>query len=190
MSASAVFSGNVTTKKKAELQEIAQALGIPDVGMREEIQQRVKKHLEDNATDLQDDPAFTGLYTRNMRQRSLQPQSSFANAPSQKPSSTRGSLGAIRERDTTPVEDIHDVSMMLPREPLSPGSPFPSPKKLKLTSPSNLPLPPSPAKSILEDAMAQPEVQAVVEMERSFVRSSLQIYAQTRTVRHKTTCPV
>ncbi len=66
MSASAVFSGNVTTKKKAELQEIAQALGIPDVGMREEIQQRVKKHLEDNATDLQDDPAFTGLYTRNI----------------------------------------------------------------------------------------------------------------------------
>jgi len=28
--------------------------------------------------------------------------------------------------------------------------------------------------------MAQPEVQAVVEMERSFVRSSLQIYSQTR----------
>lgn len=28
--------------------------------------------------------------------------------------------------------------------------------------------------------MAQPEVQAVVEMERSFVRSSLQVYAQTR----------
>lgn len=191
MSATAVFSGNLTTKKKAELVEIAQALGVSDVGVREEIQQRVKKHLEDNATDLQDDPAFTGLYTRNMRQKSLQPQSSITSITSQKPASTRGSLAAIRERESTPVVEMRDVSMMLPREPISPGSLSPSPKKTMLLSPSNLPpLPPSPAKSILEDAMAQPEVQAVVEMERSFMRSSLQIYTQTRTVGRKTTCTI
>ncbi|KLO18695.1 hypothetical protein SCHPADRAFT_106784 [Schizopora paradoxa] len=181
MSASAVFSGNLATKKKAELVEIAQALGVSDSGVREEIQQRVKKHLEDNASDLQDDPAFTGLYTRNMRQRSLQPQSSITSTTSQRPASTRGSLAAIRERDSTPVAEMRDVSMMLPKEPISPSSMSPSPTKSKVLSPSSLPpLPPSPAKSILEDAMAQPEVQAVVEMERSFMKSSLHMYAQTR----------
>ena len=60
----AAFSGVLHPKKKAELREIASALHISDGGTREELQQRIRKHLNDNQVALEDNPAFAGLFRR------------------------------------------------------------------------------------------------------------------------------
>ena len=67
-----VFSGALPPKKKSELQEIAVGLGINDGGTKEELVTRLKKHLDSNQELLEDNPSFTGLYTR--RKKSVQPQ--------------------------------------------------------------------------------------------------------------------
>ncbi|KAH8108357.1 hypothetical protein DFH11DRAFT_1516986, partial [Phellopilus nigrolimitatus] len=175
------YSGSLQIKKKAELQEIAQALAISDAGTREDLQLRIKKHLDDNSTDLEGDPAFSGLFSRK-RQRSLQPQGFFQ--PSRSRSSELSKFVVIPEkRENTPgVDDLHDVSMMLPRAPLSPEPPSPSPQRISSqATPSSLPpLPSSPARSIIADALAQPEVQAVVALERNAVGSLVQALSAQR----------
>ena len=62
-----VYSGSLQPKKKAELREIALALRINDTGTKEEVQHRIRKHLDDNQATLEDDPAFSGLFTRRKR---------------------------------------------------------------------------------------------------------------------------
>lgn len=64
------YSGALPPKKKAELLEIALALEISNKGTKEEVQARIKKHLDDNP-QLGDNPAFSGLFGR--RKRSVQP---------------------------------------------------------------------------------------------------------------------
>lgn len=71
-----VYSGALQPKKKHELQEIAAALGLIDSGSKDEVQNRIKKYLDANASELQDDPKFGGLLGR--RKRSLAPQSNPA----------------------------------------------------------------------------------------------------------------
>ncbi|TDL15099.1 hypothetical protein BD410DRAFT_138012 [Rickenella mellea] len=178
-SSSLAFGGSLQPKKKAELQEIAQALKIDDTGTREELQTRIKKHLDENTRELEDDPAFAGLFASRRRGRggSAQPQTQ----PPLKAPVARG-LGGIKEmREESPgVDDMRDVSMMIPRAPISPGVGA-RPRTPESAGYSSLPpLPPSPAKSIIADAMAQPEVQAVVEMERNVIRGGFQVLAQTR----------
>ena len=104
-------------------------------------------------------------------------------------------MGTLKEiREDSPPLDIRNVSMMLPSAPISPpgskaiipdeSTPSRTARTPDPTTPSSLPpLPPSPAKSIIADALAQPEVQAVVEMERSFVRNLSQGLTLTRAVR-------
>lgn len=67
-----VFSGGLPSKKKSELQEIAVELGLNGGGTKDELVTRVKKHLDSNQELLEDNPSFSGLYTR--RKRSVQPQ--------------------------------------------------------------------------------------------------------------------
>ena len=66
------FTGALAPKKKSELQDIALALRISDQGTKEEIQTRIKKHL-DNNPNLEEDARFAGLYNRR-RRGSVQPQ--------------------------------------------------------------------------------------------------------------------
>lgn len=70
------FTGSLQPKKKADLQEIATALQISDTGTKEELQNRIKDHLDRNQFKLEEDPAFSGLYGRIRKRRgpSAQPQ--------------------------------------------------------------------------------------------------------------------
>jgi hypothetical protein len=67
---STAFSGALGPKKKAELHEIAVSLLISDEGTKEELQARIKKHLEKNP-QLEDDEMYAGLFPR--RKKSVQP---------------------------------------------------------------------------------------------------------------------
>ena len=66
------FSGALQPKKKSELQDIALALRLSDQGTKEDIQNRIRTHLDKHQSNLEDNPVFTGLFGR--RKRSVQPQ--------------------------------------------------------------------------------------------------------------------
>ncbi|KAF8966970.1 hypothetical protein BDZ97DRAFT_1806136 [Flammula alnicola] len=192
------YSGALPPKKKSELQEIAAALRLSDQGTKDELQARIKKHLDSNQDALEDDPTFAGLFGR--RKRSVQPQpipqglrcdtppllSPHVNlltqclsgrfAPSgsdaqEKPRSSIGrrsttSLDPIKE--TTPVKDLRDVSTFL-KHPFSPleSTPNQSSRQVDVTTPSSLPpLPPSPAKSIVDNLPKAADVKAAVQQFR------------------------
>ncbi|KIJ18207.1 hypothetical protein PAXINDRAFT_167462 [Paxillus involutus ATCC 200175] len=130
------YSGGLQSKKKAELQEIAQALHLSDVGTKEDLQNRIKKHLDQNRSLLEDNPAFSGLFGK--RKRSVQPLPVHVRSVpspasestdeiivknSSSPGTTRSTrrsfaLGPIHE--ATPVPEAREVSMMLKNPPISP----------------------------------------------------------------------
>ncbi|KJA17153.1 hypothetical protein HYPSUDRAFT_46682 [Hypholoma sublateritium FD-334 SS-4] len=182
-SAMAVYSGALQPKKKSELQEIASALRLSDQGTKDEIQARIKKHLDAHQDDLEDDPTFAGLLGR--RKRSVQPTGRFA--PDEKPRSARRSVTALDPVvEATPVRDMRDISVFLKH----PFSPAPSPRPaVDLGTPSSLPpLPPSPAKSIIaalpaaaaaSQAQLQHTFAAALASLRVFLSSSTNIWALT-----------
>ena len=62
-----VYSGALQPKKKGELQEIAGALSLATSGTKDDIQTRIKDHLD--VYDLSDDPQFAGLYPAKRKAR-------------------------------------------------------------------------------------------------------------------------
>ena len=74
------FSGALRPKKKYGLQSLASALGLNDQGTKDEIQTRIKKHLDENQADLEEDSRFAGLYG-SRRRRGSKPPSDIAPPP-------------------------------------------------------------------------------------------------------------
>ncbi|KZP30217.1 hypothetical protein FIBSPDRAFT_850957 [Athelia psychrophila] len=112
--AAPAFAGSLQAKKKAELQEIASALSISDIGTKEELQNRIKAHLEKHQEKLEEEPAFAGLFGRlnkRKRQGSEKPAPSRF-APDEPPKhelsparSSRRSNALETVREITPVEE-------------------------------------------------------------------------------------
>lgn len=62
-----IYSGALQPKKKVELQQIAEALSLATTGTKDDIQTRIKDHLD--LHDLSDDPQFGGLYAAKRKTR-------------------------------------------------------------------------------------------------------------------------
>ncbi|KAJ7180441.1 hypothetical protein C8R46DRAFT_1069453 [Mycena filopes] len=112
MAPTPTFSGALASKKKTELQGIADALDIDSTGTKDDLQTRIKKHLDNNQAELEDDPVFAGLFGR--RKRSVQPPISRVES--------RRVVVKNPVRESTPV-DNRDVSAYLKSNPFSPGTP-------------------------------------------------------------------
>ncbi|KAJ7918703.1 hypothetical protein B0H13DRAFT_274490 [Mycena leptocephala] len=106
------FSGALQPKKKSELQQLASALDIDSAGTKDDLQSRIKKHLDNNQAELEDDPVFAGLFGR--RKRSVQPPASRVES--------RKVVAMNPVRESTPI-DNRDVSAYLKSNPFSPGTP-------------------------------------------------------------------
>ncbi|KAJ7257877.1 hypothetical protein B0H12DRAFT_1322702 [Mycena haematopus] len=106
------FSGALQPKKKSELQQIASALDIVSTGTKDELQSRIKKHLDNNQAELEDDPLFAGLFGR--RKRSVQPPASRVEP--------RKVVVLDPVRESTPV-DNRAISAYLKSNPFSPATP-------------------------------------------------------------------
>ena len=142
----AVYSGTLQSKKKAELKEIASALHISESGTREDLQQRIRKHLDDNQTSLEHNLVFSGLFKRKKglqplsngsvplhlllssssflhRHSAASPASESAEEILEKKLASPSSIRSTR-RNLAPVEtpapDAREVSMMLKSAPISP----------------------------------------------------------------------
>ncbi|KAF8885658.1 hypothetical protein BD779DRAFT_1732944 [Infundibulicybe gibba] len=163
------YTGALHPKKKSELQDIARALRLVDNGTKEELHNRIRKHLDKNAATLEENPTFAGLYGR--RKRSVQPQPAppmFVYSPFQFASiSGRFSIGSPERtivgrraaametvQETTPISDLRDVSKFLKNPPLSPPdnddvtTPEQSPRPHGVITPSSLPpLPHTPSRA-------------------------------------------
>ncbi|KAF8627600.1 hypothetical protein AX17_006171 [Amanita inopinata Kibby_2008] len=176
-----VFSGSLQPKKKFELQDIAAALKISDQGTKDEIQSRIKKHLDNHQSTLEDNPRFAGLYGR--RRRSAQPQSTSRFAMSEeeqdtKPISTRSkdvkrgaALDSIEE--STPASDLNDGLVVYAKkatsspEKASPAKSIASPKGEVAATPSSMkPPPPSLEKDTVSRTPGPPRVPAIVHQMR------------------------
>ncbi|KAG6916540.1 hypothetical protein DXG01_006423 [Tephrocybe rancida] len=179
-----VFTGALMPKKKQELQEIASALKIGDQGTKDDIMNRIKRHLENNP-DLEEDPSFVGLFGKR-RKGSVQPQAPPLQSLPKPTSRGRRVVPLDPVRESTPVNDMRDVSMFL-KNPLSPfdNTPEQSPRQVVDITPSSLPpLPPtpSPVKSIIEhlNTSKNVEVLATKIKDNELLRNSIETLEQFR----------
>ncbi|KAJ7126627.1 hypothetical protein C8R43DRAFT_1211450 [Mycena crocata] len=153
----AIFSGPLQPKRKSELQQLASALDIDTTGTKDDLQSRIKKHLDENQAELEDDPAFAGLFGR--RKRSVQP-------PSSRIEPIRRVVALNPVRESTPV-DNRDVSAYLKSNPFSPGTPSSLP-----------PLPPS-ADTSMEIALAERSIIDHLPLSRPDVNLALQRFKES-----------
>ncbi|KAG2745983.1 hypothetical protein P692DRAFT_20954959 [Suillus brevipes Sb2] len=185
------FSGTIPSKKKADLQAIAVALDISDAGTREDLQGRIKRHLEQHQSRYEDDPTFSGLYGK--RKRSAQPPITrfVPGSPddqeekpqkSPKVASTRSRrIVPIDPRETTPVDDMHNVSMMLKHLPISPDAES-TPTSSAKPSPQKEQRKPESARPVASIQKTRPVSKPVAEVTReTFAKLQVSVQTHTRT---------
>ncbi|KIY53363.1 hypothetical protein FISHEDRAFT_68969 [Fistulina hepatica ATCC 64428] len=173
----AIYSGGLLSKKKAELQEIAFALDLDVEGTKDDLQQRIKKHLDTNSY-LENDERFSGLYGRRKRGASTQPTKS-EEPLHMKPTSRMNhrkppSLERVVEVPpvfSIPLKEVSEVSMIpkaspetvVSEEPHTDDATFEARPNSILASltPSRIPLPISaPISTIMSLRRAAPEAAA------------------------------
>ncbi|PFH50010.1 hypothetical protein AMATHDRAFT_62035 [Amanita thiersii Skay4041] len=123
-----VYSGSLQAKKKSELQDIAAALKIGDQGTRDDLQLRIKKHLDNHQSTLEDNPRFAGLFGR--KRRSVQPQA----LPNDLTSPEEETDTKPTSRDSRRQKALEPISESPPPSDLHESSAVSSPKK-ELASP-------------------------------------------------------
>lgn len=191
-----LYSGSLPPKKKSELQEIALELRISDQGTKDDLVQRITRHLDIRQDELEDHPTFTGLYGR--RKRSIQPQPLlrcvriyivYLRINSTRVSLRLAPLAAEKPRpsarrpitsepEITPAKD-REVSIFSQR-PLSPVNEGPIQSSDAIASPVSPPA--SPAKILI--GRLQHPVQSVVHRfrEQEILQSGNELVISLRTV--------
>ncbi|KAJ3727784.1 hypothetical protein C8R42DRAFT_717225 [Lentinula raphanica] len=112
-----VFSGSLQAKKKSELQSLASALDVSTDGTKEELQHRIKKYLETNQSELEEDHHFSGLFDRRRKRKESVPP----RTRSDERSNGRRVVSMV-PYEATPAKDLSDVSAFL-------KNPMPSPSE-------------------------------------------------------------
>ena len=72
MNGNETYMGTLSSKNKAELEDIAHALGLPEKGLKADLIERIKTHLNGNP-ELQNDSRFSGLYPGRSRSSRILP---------------------------------------------------------------------------------------------------------------------
>ncbi|KAJ3754614.1 hypothetical protein EV360DRAFT_51285 [Lentinula raphanica] len=116
-----VFSGSLQAKKKSELQSLASALDVSTDGTKEELQHRIKKYLETNQSELEEDHHFSGLFDRRRKRKESVPPSVNHRTRSDERSNGRRVVSMVFY-EVTPAKDLSDVSAFL-------KNPMPSPSE-------------------------------------------------------------
>ncbi|KAG1894447.1 uncharacterized protein F5891DRAFT_728894 [Suillus fuscotomentosus] len=178
------FSGTIPSKKKADLQAIAVALNISDTGTREDLQGRIKRHLEQHQSKYEDDPTFSGLYGK--KKKSVQPpiERFVPSSPDeqeeklhQSPQVTRSRrIVPLDPRETTPVDDMRNVSIMLKNLPISPDAES-TPASSAKHSPQRKP---ESARPVAPIQKTRPVSKPLAQVAREYL-AKLQVSVQTNT---------
>lgn len=182
------FSGTIPSKKKADLQAIAVALDISDTGTKEDLQGRIKRHLEQHQSKYEDDPTFSGLYGK--RKKNSQPPigrfipSSPAEQekPQKSPQVTRSRRIVPHDsREITPVDDMRNVSMMLKNLPISPDAES-TPNTSAKPSPQKEQRKPESTRPVASIQKSRPISKPIAELAcESFVKLQVSVQQHTRT---------
>ena len=77
----APFTGALTSKTKADLQDIAQVLGLTTDGQKKDILARINTHFDANPI-LRDDSRFEGIFNRTRRRPAMQTEDGTSAGPS------------------------------------------------------------------------------------------------------------
>ncbi|KAG1731430.1 hypothetical protein EDB19DRAFT_1912547 [Suillus lakei] len=184
------FSGTIPSKKKADLQAIAVALHISDSGTKEDLQGRIKRHLEQHQSKYEDDPTFSGLYGK--KKKSVQPPiERFVPASPDQPEvklqkspqvSTRSRRTvAVDPREATPVDDMRNVSIMLKNFPVSPDAESTPPASTR-PSPQKEHRKPESARPVASVLKTRPVSKPLAEVARESLvklQNSVQNHTQT-----------
>ncbi|KAG8857848.1 hypothetical protein FRB96_005567 [Tulasnella sp. 330] len=134
------YSGALAPKKKQDLQELANELGIDSSGTKDELQERIKRHLADNQ-ELSQDTRFAGLYSRKRAARAVSRQPSM----SIKSENVEASEQAAHRPNTRQSQ----AAAIFPAALNGPSSPDRQQAEDRIAEESAV-VPPSPTRSIID----------------------------------------
>ncbi|KAE9393977.1 hypothetical protein BT96DRAFT_923798 [Gymnopus androsaceus JB14] len=154
---SSIFTGSLQPKKKGDLQSLADALNISSDGTKEELYNRLKKHLDKHQDELETDPQFSGLFDRRRKRKESAPppskRTTVDSTTDARSSNARRVVPMVPLYESTPAKDLSDVSAFLKHPETSPN------KRTSLailaTPSSSPPLPTSPETSMVDQSFIQ-----------------------------------
>lgn len=109
----APFTGALTSKTKADLQDIAQILGLTIDGQKKEVLARINSHFDANPV-LREDSRFEGIFNRTRRRPAMQTEPEDGTSNSAGPSHLPPSLPPPRTPLSSNIVNIHPFSYTSP----------------------------------------------------------------------------